>query len=68
MPSQYATLSRCITFSADMIGLSLDLFSDKTGALTLYGICANITEIGWQDKTFRNPIFGHKDNAAFLSE
>lgn len=68
MPSQYATLSRYITFSADRIGLSSDIFSNKTGALTLYGICAKITEIGWQDKTYRNPIFGHKDNAAFLSE
>lgn len=74
MPSQYATLSRYITFSVDMVCLSSDIFSDKTGSFLILVLSPYMEDLQTLQKlagrinTFRNPILGHKDNAAFLSE
>lgn len=35
MPSQYATVSKYIKFSVDMVGLSSNIFSDKAGSFRL---------------------------------
>lgn len=74
MPSQYASVSKYKKLSVDMVGLSSDIFSDKAGSFLLLVLSPymedlqTLQESAGRINTFRNPILGHKDNAAFFCQ
>lgn len=73
MPSQYATVSKCIK-SIDTVGVSSDIFWDKAGSPLLLVLSPDMEDLQTLQKqagrmnTFRNPTLGHKNNAAFFCQ
>lgn len=71
MPSQYATVSKCIKSYVDTLGLSTD--PDKAGSSLRLVLSPHMEDLQTLQKqagrmnTF-NPTLGHKDNAAFFCQ